>query len=106
MQALRICLGATIALGIAGAHAGAPRSKAARAEFVRDTPCPSTGRSSGSCPGYVVDHVVPLCAGGADSAINMQWQDVAAARLKDRSERAACRKARLGATRPNPDEKK
>jgi len=42
------------------------RSSAARAEFQRAHPCPSTGRSSGACPGYVVDHVTPLKRGGAD----------------------------------------
>ncbi len=28
--------------------------------FVREHPCPATGRTSGACPGYVVDHVRPL----------------------------------------------
>jgi hypothetical protein len=41
-------------------------------------------------PGYVVDHIVPLCAGGADAASNMQWQTVEEAKVKDRQERAMC----------------
>ena len=49
-------------------------------------PCPSTGRSSGGCPGYVIDHVTPLKRGGADAARNMQWQTKAAAREKDKWE--------------------
>jgi len=39
---------------------------------------------------YVVDHIKPLACGGADDPSNMQWQTVAAARAKDRTERKAC----------------
>jgi hypothetical protein len=42
------------------------RGRAARADFQRSHPCPATGRTSGACPGYVVDHVKPLACGGAD----------------------------------------
>ena len=49
----------------------------------------STGYPRGR-HGYVVDHVVPLCAGGADAPSNMQWQTVEEARVKDRQERATC----------------
>lgn len=73
------------------ASAAAPRSAAARLEFKRHNPCPSTGRSAGSCPGYVIDHMHPLCAGGADAPLNMQWQEAAQAKVKDRDERALCR---------------
>jgi hypothetical protein len=62
------------------------RSPAARREFQRSSPCPSTGKSSGSCPGYVIDHVTPLKRGGADAPANMQWQTVQAAKAKDRIE--------------------
>jgi hypothetical protein len=34
----------------------------------------------------VIDHVVPLKRGGADSPGNMQWQSLSAARAKDRIE--------------------
>jgi hypothetical protein len=37
---------------------------------------PATGLSTGACPGYVIDHVVPLKRGGADSPENMQWQTI------------------------------
>jgi len=37
--------------------------------------------------GYVVDHVDPLECGGADAPSNMQWQTVAEAKIKDRTER-------------------
>jgi hypothetical protein len=72
----------------------APRSAAARLEFKRHSPCPSTGRSAGACPDFVIDHVQPLCAGGADAPINMQWQTVQQAKVKDRDERALCRSMR------------
>lgn len=67
------------------------RSAAAVSAFKRDNPCPATGKTRGKCPGFVVDHREPLCAGGADDPGNMQWQELAASKLKDREERRACR---------------
>lgn len=54
-------------------------------------PCPATQRIDGPCPGYVVDHVIPICAGGPDRLENMQWQSHAQARIKDRIEIRYCR---------------
>jgi hypothetical protein len=34
-------------------HGKIKRSKAAKSAFERQTPCPSTGKTSGKCPGYV-----------------------------------------------------
>jgi len=62
------------------------RSPEARHAFQKSNPCPSTGRRSGGCPGYVVDHVKPLKRGGADAPSNMQWQTKADAKAKDRIE--------------------
>lgn len=70
------------------------RSATAVREFKRLSPCPDTGKSRGSCPGWIVDHIIPLCAGGADAASNMQWQTVADAKAKDRDEYAQCRALR------------
>lgn len=67
------------------------RSAAAKAEFQRTHPCPATGQARGKCPGYVIDHVQPLCAGGADAPANMQWQSAADAKAKDRDEVKLCR---------------
>jgi hypothetical protein len=69
----------------------AERSAAARATFKREQPCPSTGLRRGACPGYVIDHVEPLCAGGPDEPRNMQWQTVAEAKRKDLDEWRTCR---------------
>lgn len=74
------------------AESKAHRSHAARAEFQRTHPCPANGATKGSCPGFVVDHQQPICAGGADAPHNMAWQTVEEARAKDRLERAQCRK--------------
>ena len=41
-------------------------------------------------PGHVVDHMVPLACGGADSPSNMQWQTVDEANAKDKVERKGC----------------
>jgi len=59
--------------------------------FRAANPCPATGKTAGACPGWVVDHVVPLCAGGADAPVNMQWQSKPESLVKDRWERRQCR---------------
>ena len=68
------------------AHDRIARSAKARDTFKHAHPCPSTGRKSGACPGYVIDHMRPLKRGGQDAPDNMQWQTTAAARLKDKTE--------------------
>lgn len=83
---------AIFAIGTAGpAESKTHRSQAARAEFQRAHPCPANGATKGPCPGFVVDHREPLCAGGADAPHNMAWQTTEDARIKDKAERAQCR---------------
>ncbi len=62
------------------------RDPAQRAAFQRSHPCPSTGKTYGACPGYVVDHIKALKSGGRDDPSNMQWQTVEAAKAKDKWE--------------------
>jgi hypothetical protein len=68
-------------------HRRIKRSASARRNFMRSHPCPATGKTSGACPGYVVDHIKPLASGGPDNPSNMQWQTKAAAKEKDKWER-------------------
>jgi hypothetical protein len=72
-------------------HGKIARSASAKRSFQASSPCPSTGRTTGGCKGYVIDHKTPLACGGADSPENMQWQTSSEAKLKDRTERAGCR---------------
>lgn len=74
-----------------GANLAEARSRSPVRAFIAAVPCPGTGKTHARCPGYVVDHIVPLCAGGADSPDNMQWQERAESLEKDRAEVALCR---------------
>ncbi len=67
-------------------HSSTKREPAQRAKFMRSHPCPSTGRTQGACPAYVVDHKVALKRGGRDDPSNMQWQRTEGAKAKDRWE--------------------
>lgn len=60
------------------------------AAFRKLKPCPATGKHKGACPGYEIDHIVPLAAGGADAPSNMQWLTRQQHRAKTRREREAC----------------
>lgn len=76
-------------LVLCGKSDAAQRSQAQRHLFARTHACPATHLRKLPCPGYIIDHVNPLCKGGPDLASNMQWQTVAAAKAKDKWE---CRK--------------
>jgi hypothetical protein len=66
------------------------RSEQAKRLFKSAHPCPSTGKKSGACPGFVIDHRIALACGGADAPSNMQWQTTGAAKNKDKWERSGC----------------
>jgi hypothetical protein len=87
--------GAIVALAIALAIPGPlsareHRSREVTREFQREHPCPSTGRTTGACPGYRKDHIKPLACGGPDAVANLQWQTIADAKTKDHWERRVC----------------
>jgi len=67
-------------------HGKIKRDPEQRRAFMRSHPCPSTGKTYGACPGYVVDHIQALKHGGADRPENMQWQTVEDAKAKDKWE--------------------
>lgn len=83
---LSIMLALALVSSAADARKSYHRDRHERAEFQHQHPCPSTGKRSGSCPGYIVDHVKPLCKGGPDKRSNMQWQSRADAKAKDKWE--------------------
>jgi|SRR5882762_103520 len=59
--------------------------------FRKAHPCPVTGLSTGACPHWAIDHVLPLACGGCDAVSNLQWLPdalkSAAVAGKDRFER-------------------
>ena len=79
-----------LALIITNANAEYHRSQKAKTIFKYSHPCPSTGQTKGSCPGYIIDHIKALACGGADEPSNMQWLTKADAKAKDKWERKGC----------------
>lgn len=67
-------------------HGRIERSEHAKNDFKKQKPCPSNGKTSGSCPGYVIDHIKPLYKGGSDHPSNMQWQTITEGKAKDKWE--------------------
>jgi hypothetical protein len=76
------------------------RSAAEVRIFRAEHPCPVTGRRSGACPDWQVDHAVPLCAGGEDKASNMHWLSLEDHRFKTLVDMRECRKLRRLAATP------
>jgi hypothetical protein len=66
------------------------RSSSVKHEFQLTHPCPSTGLTSGACPGFVKDHILPLACGGSDQVANLQWQTIRNAKAKDKGETKGC----------------
>lgn len=86
-HAAAILLLGVLASGQAPAPRPAPpvRHRAPILAFMKQSGYPK-GR-----PGWVVDHIVPLCAGGLDAPENMQWQVAAESYVKDKYERQMCK---------------
>lgn len=64
-------------------------------KFKKTVACPATGKVQVGnkytpCPGFVVDHVQPLCLCGKDAPSNMAWQTLEHSLIKDDLERKAC----------------
>ena len=84
------CLGIAI-LGVSALPPEAlARDRSQVYNFRGHNPCPATGKLRGACPEYEVDHLVPLCAGGADTPANMQWLAVADHRAKTKQDLKHC----------------
>lgn len=72
-----------------------PRDPAVTRSFTRTVPCPATGEVGHRCPGFIRDHLIPLCAGGVDAASNIWWEDAARAAEKDQHELQLCHRLRM-----------
>lgn len=81
---IALALPATAASGVPGdiRFCGAPardkdgtihRSQAVLRAFQKRYPCPANGKTTGACPGWAIDHVIPLACGGCDAMHNLQW---------------------------------
>lgn len=62
------------------------RSSEAVRVFRQHHICPATQAMTPKCPGYVVDHIVPLACHGLDHESNMQYQTIVDGKAKDRWE--------------------
>lgn len=96
--ALAIALGSTTLLTVsAPADADDSRATSVMQAFRQGHPCPATGSLRGKCPGYVVDHVEPLCAGSSETADGLQWQTLSQVTAKNGWDQQYCefRRARL-----------
>jgi hypothetical protein len=49
------------------------RSRAVLRAFQQRYPCPATGLTTGSCPGWAINHTIPLACGGCDAVFNLDW---------------------------------
>jgi hypothetical protein len=81
----------------------AERSASTLRAFQMLYPCPSTGRRTGACPGYVKDHVTSLCAGGKDLPCNLAYQTHYHGNLKDHWENTKDAHAKLAECRKSGD---
>src|SRR5262245_16711065 len=78
-------------VGVGWDPAETERSRAVVLAFFKKAhPCPERGITVETCPGWIVDHVVPLCAGGPDAVTNMVWQRSDEAAAKDVVEKQMC----------------
>jgi hypothetical protein len=66
------------------------RSREVTREFQREHPCPSTGANLRRLPRLPEGSHRAARRGGPDAVWNLQWQTIAAAKIKDRREPRAC----------------
>lgn len=85
-----------LALVLCATADAAQRSSSAKREFRAHQRCPATQKYTGKCPGFQIDHIIPLCAGGPDEASNMQWLSVKDHKAKTKVDVRHCRAIRKG----------
>jgi hypothetical protein len=87
----RLLLALLLIAFVSPVEARTARSRETVREFERTHPCPTPGPGTCAAKGWIVDHIVPLCANGPDSPENMQYQRKDDAAAKDKLEWAECR---------------
>jgi len=87
---MRLIIAATLAASCAATQARIPRSEAAKTAFVKMQACPATGLQRLPCPGFQIDHKVPLKCHGSDTPDNLQWLSTQAHKDKTRREAKHC----------------
>lgn len=85
---------AAVALAVSMVLPALSRDRSEVRAFRVEHPCPATGQHRGACPGWQVDHIMPLCAGGADRPSNMHWLRTDDHRFKTLVDVRECRRAR------------
>ena len=73
------------------ATARIPRSHVPIHAFVKANSCPATGEHRLPCPGYQIDHLIPLKCHGPDAPENMQWLTIPDHKAKTKREAKLCR---------------
>lgn len=63
-------------------HGRIRRSRAVLHAFAREHACPSTGKPRLPCPGWRIDHIIPLKRCGPDTLPNLQWLTIEAWKAK------------------------
>lgn len=80
---LTLLLALSLTVSNVGASCPMPnRSQRVIYEFRKQHPCPATGVTTGACPGWEVDHVIPLACCGKDELINLRWLESDLHRLR------------------------
>jgi hypothetical protein len=82
----KLLITAALLLMATHAHATTARGTEAPRLFRKYNACPSTGKFTGACPGWVMDHLKSLRCGGLDVPENLWWMTTAEAKVKDRQE--------------------
>lgn len=57
------------------------------AAYKKVHPCPSTGLYGGACPGWALNHNIPLACGGCDAVSNLSFMRADAKAIVDSYER-------------------
>lgn len=94
MKPVRLVLCLVLSFAAMSVAAQINRDRAQVRAFRAENPCPATSRTRGACPGWEIDHAVPLCAGGADHPSNLQWLRKEDHRFKTLVDVKECRRGR------------